>query len=74
MKSKLSLFIIYMSMFLAVGASVLYSHWVVQENNAKFCRIVTVVDDAFSQAPDPQTEVGRNMKEAYAQTRKDLGC
>lgn len=73
MKKKVSLFIVYVSMFLMTGLSIFYANTAVRENNAKFCTVINTVNDAYKDST-PSTELGRDLKSGYADLARDLDC
>lgn len=45
-----------------------------EQNDRKWCTLLTTMDDAYSSGPAPTTEVGRRIAAAIHQLRIDLGC
>ncbi len=70
---RVSTLIVYIAMLAMTSISVLYANWAVHDNNAKFCTVITTVNDAYKDS-DPQTELGRELKRGYAKLAEDLDC
>jgi len=45
-----------------------------EQNDRKWCVLLTTMDDAYSSGPTPTTEVGRRIAAAIHNLRIDLGC
>lgn len=71
-----SLAIVYGSMLLLCAASVMYANYSVRESNRKFCDIVTTVNNAYKDPkyPQPTTDLGKKLKQDYAELEQRLGC
>jgi hypothetical protein len=64
----------YFAMVVLATTSIIYTTISQHRTEQKFCAIVTSVNDAYKEYPEPTTELGKNMKIQYAQLENDLGC
>jgi hypothetical protein len=60
--------------FILVAVSVVYTTIAQRNTEEKFCNIVTTVNQAYKDSPEPNTELGRKIKVQYAQLERDLKC
>lgn len=74
MKDKLSLLLVYISMFTMCVLSVWYADYTAKESGRKFCDIINTVNNAYKTNPEPTTEVGKQLKQNYIDLQKRLDC
>jgi len=64
----------YFAMVVMAASSIIYTTISQHNTEQKFCDIVTSVNDAYKDYPEPTTDLGRRLKSQYAQLESDLGC
>lgn len=76
MRDKFALLLVYISMFAMCAISIFYADYSVRESGRKFCDIITTVNDAYKDpaVPEPTTELGRKLKQNYADLEERLRC
>jgi hypothetical protein len=67
------LVVIYLSMFAAVAATMIYSKHVADSDTRKFCAVVITLDNTYKRTP-PQTAAGKQVAVDMANLRQSLGC
>lgn len=68
------LVVIYVSMFAAVLATVLYANRVADQNNRRWCGVLRVYHEAYQQNPPPTTQRGRDIQAQLEQLYADFRC
>jgi len=64
----------YVSMLVMAVTSILYTTISQHHTEQKFCNIINTVNDAYDKAPEPTTQLGRDLKQNYRQLEADLDC
>lgn len=67
------LVVIYMSMFAAVGVTMVYANRTAEVNNRRWCTLLVTLDDGYRAHP-PVTDTGRQTAAAIASLRRDFRC
>ena len=74
-KDRISMYIVtYATMVVLTFTSILYTTISQKHTEQKFCAIVTSVNDAYNDYPEPTTDLGKKMKTQYKVLEADLGC
>lgn len=64
----------YFAMIVLATSSIIYTTIAQHHTEQKFCAIVTSVNDAYKDSPEPTTPLGKKLKGQYAQLEIDLRC
>jgi len=67
------LVVIYLSMFALVVGTMLYTNYVAEENNRKWCHLLVTLDESYSSTP-PVSALGRKIAADIHGLRADLKC
>lgn len=74
-KDRISMYIVtYVTMVVLTFTSILYTTISQKHTEQKFCAIVTSVNDAYNDYPEPATDLSKQMKAQYKALEADLGC
>lgn len=65
---------IYLSMFAAVGTTMIYTNHVAGESNRRWCGILAVYHNAYAQNPAPPTQLGRDIQTQLETLYTDFDC
>lgn len=68
------LVVIYLSMFTALAAIILYTNHVAEQNDRRWCGILRVYHDAYAHNPPPPTQLGRDIQVQLERLYVDFGC
>lgn len=72
---RISMYIVtYTTMVVLAFTSILYTTISQKHTEQKFCNIITTVNDAYRDYPEPQTDLGKKLKADYKVLEADLGC
>ncbi len=74
MKDRWQLFSVYIAMVTLAFTSALWADYSIRENGRKFCDIITTVNEAYQNGPEPTTDLGKDLKRKYAELEKRLDC
>lgn len=68
------LVVIYVSMFAAVAATMIYTNHVAQVNAQKWCGVLRVYHDAYQHNPPPPTQLGKDIQAQLEGLYADFHC
>lgn len=73
-KQWVPLVVVYISMFAMTAVSLWYSNYTAIESGRKFCDIIVTVNNAYKSGNEPITDLGKKLKQDYAELEKRLNC
>lgn len=68
------LVVIYVSMFAAVAATMLYTNKVAQDTSRQWCGVLRIYHDAYANNPEPPTQLGKDIKAQLEALYVDFHC
>lgn len=68
------LVVIYVSMFAAVAATMIYANHVASESNRRWCGVLRTFHDAYAQNPTPPNQRGQEIQTQLEQLYVDFHC
>ena len=71
---RVNIAILYFCILSMSAVTLWYSTYTSRETGRKFCDIITTVNAAYKDGPEPTTELGKKIKVQYADLEKRLDC
>lgn len=68
------LVVIYASMFFAVAASIIYTNYVAEQTNRKWCGVLGVFHEAYARNPQPPTSRSGDIQTQLERLYVDFDC